>query len=254
MGGIVNLVETYWLYLVPISIGLTLVWTLVWFLRERRVSDQLVRWKMMIDREEMLRENEHWGQGNDDETPSPLKTPSPITQLLQRDDVSLRVLEEVHELPRNTRRRDYWGSPDSPRLRLLVSIRNELRGHLRSSVQESDFPKIRDRVLGLLDQIKKELDQIKKEKDDLRHKEPFNDIRDPEKSLLIDIFEEIDPSHTIVKQKAFQLANIIKLKYQDVQNLQAENAKAAIWTKWGAAGTVVFGVLSLILSMLTIMT
>lgn len=114
-----------------------------------------------------------------------------------------------------------------------------------SSIQGETFPEIRDRILKLLD-------QIMKEKADLQHKEPFNDIHDPEKSLLIDIFEEIDPEKTLPRQKTFQLANIIKIKHQDILKLQAENAKAAIWTKWGTAGTVVFGILSLILSFLTI--
>ena len=234
MENIAKLAETYWVYLAPLSIGLLLLW----FLKKSSSSRQRLRW--MMEREELMRMHALRNKGKDDDTPSPVK------QLLQRDDVSLRVLEEVYELPRYLYRRD-WGSPDSLRLRSLESIQEELRDYLRSSVQGTDFPQIRDRVLGLLD-------QIKREKDDLQHKEPFNDIHDPEKSLLIDIFEEIDPGHTIVRQKAFQLANIIKIKHQDLLKLQAENAKAATWTKWGTAGTVVFGVLSLILSILTIKT
>ena len=49
-----------------------------------------------------------------------------------------------------------------------------------------------------------------------------------------------------------QLANIIKIKHQDMMKLQGENAKSAAWTKWGTAGTVFFGVLSIVLSIVTI--
>lgn len=229
MENIAKLAETYWVYLVPISIALLLFW----FLQKSRER------RMMIE-EEFIRMSMRRERSKDSEKPSPVK------QLLQRDDVSLRVLEEVYEEPRFSYRRD-WDSPDALRLRSLESIQDELREFLRASIQGTDFPQINDRVLSLLD-------QIKREKEELQHKEPFNEIHDPEKSLLIDIFEEIDSSHTIAQQKTFQLANIIKIKHQDLLKLQAENAKAAIWTKWGTAGTVVFGILSLVLSILTIKT
>jgi len=173
-----------------------------------------------------------------------VEKPSPIRLLLQRDDVTLRVLEEVYEHPRYGFYGD-WGSPGSQRLSAPDGIQRELRECLRSSVQAADFAPVCDRILGLLD-------QIKKEKEPLQQKEPFNDLRDPEKSLLIDIFQEIDPTHTIARQKALQFANIIKIKHQDLLRLQVENAKAATWTRWGTAGTIVFGILSLVLSILTI--
>lgn len=227
-----GLADKYWVYLVPVGITLALLW----FLLQSRASSRRLRW--MIERQEMLRINERsLAETKDDE-------PSPIQRLLQRDDVSLRVIEEVYPTPRRRYGRD-WGSPDSLRLHSLDAIQSELRDFLRSCIQATDFPQIRDRVLGLLD-------QIKVEKADLEHKEPFNDIHDPEKSLLIDIFEELDPSKTIVRQKVFQLGNIIKMKHQDLLKLQADNAKAAAWTRWGTAGTVVFGVLSLVLSLMAI--
>ncbi len=54
--------------------------------------------------------------------------------------------------------------------------------------------------------------------------------------------------------KAQQLADIIKLKHQDIKKLQLENSKAAGWTRWGTVGTVSFGLLSLALSIYTIST
>lgn len=75
-----------------------------------------------------------------------------------------------------------------------------------------------------------------------------------ERSLLIDLIEEIDPAKEIPRQKAQQLADILKLKHQDIKKLQLENAKSAGWTRWGTVGTVSFGLISLALSIYTIFT
>ena len=192
-----RLLLDYWPYLAPLSIAVALVL----FYQVRHSSSRRVR-EMLMEREEFLRMRMARDQGKESDATSPVR------QLLQREDVSLRVLEEVYELPRYATQR-HWGSPDSIRLRILESIQSELREFLRSAIQSAEFPQIRDRTLMLLD-------QITKEKESLQHKEPFNDIQDPEKSLLIDIFQEIEPGHTIARQKTHQLANIIKLKHQDI--------------------------------------
>lgn len=93
------------------------------------------------------------------------------------------------------------------------------------------------------------LDELRNERHRLAQKEPFNDIRDPEKSLLIDIFSELPPNDAIVRQKAVQLSNIMKIKHEDISKLQEQNARAANWTRWGTAGTVFLGLLSLALSL-----
>ncbi|HSD37190.1 MAG TPA: hypothetical protein VLC92_06755 [Rhodocyclaceae bacterium] len=164
-----------------------------------------------------------------------------ISTLISRDDVTLRILEEISDV----KARAQSGSADAVRLRKLARIRYSLRKILKESVREEVFPALRDRVVFLLDEITKEADR-------LQSKEPFTDIQDPERSLLIDLFAEIDEEKTVVRQKALQLANIIKIKHQDILKLQSDNAKSATWTKWGTAGTVVFGILSIVLSVLTL--
>ena len=79
-------------------------------------------------------------------------------------------------------------------------------------------------------------------------RQPFDGLGEPEKSLLIDLLEVMPDDKPIPRQKAIQLANIIKLKHQDMLQLQQDNAKSSAWTKWGTAGTVFFGILSIILS------
>jgi hypothetical protein len=156
--------------------------------------------------------------------------PSPFQLLLGREDVTLRLLEEIYEVRRNPWMSD-TNSPDARRLRSLDGIQSELRNYLRASVKSPEFAQTKERTLALLD-------KVAEEQRALQQKEPFNDISDPERSLLIDIMLEIDATRTIARQKALQLASIIKLKHQDLAKLQTENAKAAVWTKWGTAGTI----------------
>ncbi|WP_162457143.1 hypothetical protein [Pseudoxanthomonas kalamensis] len=169
--------------------------------------------------------------------------PKPIREVLKRDDVTLRLLEEVHEADgRRYFRRSWHESPDAVRLTHLEEIEAELKQFLRDSVTSDDFTSVRDRVLRLLDELRTERQR-------LAQKEPFNDIRDPEKSLLIDIFNELPAGDAIVRQKAVQLSNIMKIKHEDIAELQKQNARAASWTRWGTAGTIFFGLLSLALSL-----
>lgn len=235
MEQISNFFNSYWAYLVPLFIGIFLAI----FIKKTRIHSSDFR--MLVEKEHYLRMRQFELSEDKD-----IASPSVIRQLLLRDDVTLRILEEVHEQPRGYRRRSLSGS-DSFRLHILDSLELELKSFLRDSVESSEFPSIRDRTLKLLD-------EIRSEKNQLQQKEPFNDINDPEKSLLIDIFHQIDPSNNIVRQKTIQLSNIIKIKHQDLLKLQADNSKAGTWTRWGVAGTIIFGLISLVLSFISIST
>jgi hypothetical protein len=168
---------------------------------------------------------------------------APTITLLSRDDVTLRLLEEVYVAPDDYRNHFWERSPDALRANSLAGLESLIRDALRNSVGNDDFQSYKDRLLKLLD-------EIRCERAKMDQKEPFNDIRDPEKSLLIDIFNELPEANSVVRQKAVQLSNIVKIKHQDIAKLQEENARAASWTKWGTAGTIFFGLLSLILSLL----
>jgi hypothetical protein len=226
-----ELIQTPWAWALPFVIALVLLL----FLRsgKRLTLRELER----LSEQQALKSRMLRDLGSQDKPPA-------LTQVLQRPDATLRVLEEVYE-PRGYAIRREWNSPDAKRLHALDAIQSEIKKQLRESVQADGFPETRDRLIKLLDEISVEQGR-------LQNKEPFNEIQEPEKSLLIDVFAEIDPTHTVARQKAFQLANIIKLKHQDMLKLQAANAKAATWTKWGTAGTVLFGVLSIVLSVVTI--
>ncbi|MBZ0335306.1 hypothetical protein [Marinobacter sp. AL4B] len=167
-----------------------------------------------------------------------------IEKLVMRGDVELRVLEEITDA---SPRHYFFGRGKSTREIKLERVKNDLREILRDSIESENFTEIKERILKLLDEIADNLHEI-------RQRVPFDGLEDPERSLLIDLIEEIEPSKEIPRQKAQQLADIIKLKHQDIKKLQLENSKAAGWTRWGTVGTVSFGLLSLALSIYTIST
>ena len=171
--------------------------------------------------------------------------PNGIEKLILRGEVELRILEEITEINHN--RYVFIGRGKSEREMVLEKIQRELREVLKNSIDNENFNEIKERVINLLDEIGKELI-------DIRQKIPFEGLDDPERSLLIDLVEEIDSSKEIPRQKAQQLADILKLKHQDIKKLQLENSKSASWTRWGTVGTVSFGLLSLALSIYTIYT
>lgn len=163
--------------------------------------------------------------------------------LIGREDVTLRVLEEVFQTGRS---RFFFLSQngDSRRASSLRKIQDILRNVMSESVKSEDFPKIRDRVIKLIDEAQKEIELLQQRK-------PFDGLQEPEKSLLIDMLAEIPNEKPIPRQKALQLADIIKLKHQDMLKLQQDNAKSAAWTRWGTYGTIFFGILSIVLSVYT---
>lgn len=168
-----------------------------------------------------------------------------IEKLVVRGDIELRVLEEITETDSQP---FFYSGRGKPRRELILEkLQRALRKVLRGTVESENFTEIKVRVISLLDEISNELKEI-------RQKIPFDGLDDPERSLLIDLIEEIPTDKEIPQQKAQQLADIIKVKHQNIKKLQLENARSAGWTRWGTVGTVSFGLLSLALSIYTIYT
>lgn len=211
------------LYVLPAAIS----FVMLLFLYYRRQSQMELR---QISREVMFRDREEEKDSN-------------IEKLILRGDVELRVLEEITENEPSTY--FFLTRGKSRRELILDKIQRELRRALRNAIDSENFEEVKERIIVLLDQISKELKEI-------QQRIPFEGLEDPERSLLIDLIEEIDASKQIPRQKAEQLAEIIKVKHQDNKKLQLENAKSAVWTRWGTAGTISFGLLSLALSIYTI--
>lgn len=239
MGEILSFVGTYWLYTVPLIIGLILYRFIA---ASRRAFRPFYSIGSMqdLDRYERNELIYHGVSHSKDRS-------SPIADLFEKEDFDLRIVEEVYQSePSSPFYRRQWRTPETKRLHILEVIANDIRAHLRASVKSENFKAISGKALALLDQIRTEVEEIEA-------KEPFSEILDPEKSLIIDIFNGLDEGDVVIRQKTHQLANIIKIKHQDFLKLQADNVKAASWTKWGTSGTIFFGIISLVLSIITIL-
>ncbi|SMM97711.1 hypothetical protein SPONL_1170 [uncultured Candidatus Thioglobus sp.] len=168
-----------------------------------------------------------------------------IEKLVTTKDIELRVLEEV---TKEGSRQYFYESHRRPSREIkLEKIQKKLRKTLTNAISADNFDEIKERVIKLLDESVSELNAI-------QQKIPFEGLDDPERSLLIDILEEIDSTKEIPRQKTEQLAVIIKIKNRDIEKLQLQNSTSVSWTRWGTVGTVSFGILSLVLSIYTIYT
>lgn len=101
--------ETLTMYAVPTFIGFLLIVTFVLIKRSREM-------RMLIYREKYLRSRLRVEESKQD-------LPRPIRELLKREDVTLRLLEKVHESENYRYRHRLWhGSPDAMRLTHLEEI------------------------------------------------------------------------------------------------------------------------------------
>lgn len=160
---------------------------------------------------------------------------SKLELLLKDEDTTIELLEEIWEVKR------FWFFEGNIRVIKLHQIIEALQQILRKNIGKDDFPQIKAKSMSLI--------KIAKEKIDTANElQPFDGLGEPEKSLLIDLLEVIPDEKAIPRQKTIQLADIIKVKHQEMLKLQRDNAKSSAWTKWGTAGTVFFGILSIVLS------
>lgn len=163
-----------------------------------------------------------------------------ILELLRsHEDVDIRLLMELYE----SEGRSYYRFPKQPKkIYVLRELQADLRKILKEVIKSKEHYGLKDKILGFIDEAETKATA-------LLEKKPFDDLGDPEKSLLIDILEELPKDKAMPKQKLLQMAEIIKNKYQNIEKLQLENQKSAAWTRWGAFGTLIFGILSLVLSL-----
>ena len=161
-----------------------------------------------------------------------------LETLIQDEETNLELLEEIWVVKK------LWFfdlDRSGERVYKLSQIQDSLRNIIRSAIGSDSFSVVRSKSMKLIQEAQSEIDALQELK-------PFDGLGEPEKSLLVDLLEELPENKPIPKQKALQLADIIKIKHQETLKLQRENAKSSAWTKWGTAGTVFFGILSIVLS------
>jgi hypothetical protein len=185
---------------------------------------------------------EYRNRAHQDVSETPSLRDSILDLIKQNEDVDMKLLTELYE---GEERRPYGRMGESRAIYILRQVQSDLRGMLKDIVRSKEHYCLRVKIIPLIDEAEGKLKT-------LSEKKPFNDIGDPEKSLLIDILEELPKDKAMPKQKLIQVAEIIKNKYQNIEKLQEENQKSAAWTRWGAFGTIFFGILSLVLSIYSV--
>ncbi|MBA3016553.1 MAG: hypothetical protein KJ550_00795 [Proteobacteria bacterium] len=76
---------------------------------------------------------------------------------------------------------------------------------------------------------------------------PFYGTPEQERDLLEDILELTTADRDIVNSKLSRLAELIRVRQDTVNTLGEEKGKARKLAAWGLTGTIIFGVLSVIL-------
>lgn len=158
-----------------------------------------------------------------------------IEILIKDESTTIELLEEIWEAKRS------WFFDGNRRVLKLHQITESLRNVMRKNIGKDEFSAIKNKAMSLIQEAQEKIRAA-------NERQPFDGLGEPEKSLLVDLLEVIPDDRPIPRQKMIQLANIIKMKHQDMLQLQQDNAKSSAWTKWGTAGTVFFGILSIILS------
>ncbi|PIQ39528.1 MAG: hypothetical protein COW58_11210 [Thalassolituus sp. CG17_big_fil_post_rev_8_21_14_2_50_53_8] len=158
-----------------------------------------------------------------------------IELLIKDESTTIELLEEIWEAKRS------WFFDGNRRILKLHQITEALRSIMRKNIGKDEFSVIKGKAMSLIQDAQEKIRTA-------NERQPFDGLGEPEKSLLIDLLEVMPDDKPIPRQKTIQLANIIKLKHQDMLQLQQDNAKSSAWTKWGTAGTVFFGILSIVLS------
>lgn len=80
---------------------------------------------------------------------------------------------------------------------------------------------------------------------------PFYGAPEPERGVLEDVLELTSADRTIVAEKLMRLAELIQTRHETIRALGEEKGQARKLAWWGLAGTVLFGVVSVILTFWT---
>jgi len=78
---------------------------------------------------------------------------------------------------------------------------------------------------------------------------PFNGTSEPERGLLEDLLELTASDKAIVGAKLTRLAELIVARTETMKALSEDQGRAKRMTYWGVVGTVLFGVISIVLAL-----
>lgn len=158
-----------------------------------------------------------------------------IELLIKDENTTIELLEEIWEAKRS------WFFDGNRRTLKLHQITEALRSIMRKNIGNDEFSVIKIKAMSLIQEAQEKIRAA-------NERQPFDGLSEPEKSLLIDLLEVMPDDKPIPRQKTIQLANIIKLKHQDMLQLQQDNAKSSHGQNGEQQEQYFFGILSIVLS------
>jgi hypothetical protein len=101
------------------------------------------------------------------------------------------------------------------------------------------------------DELIKEWSQIISEYIGKFEKEsPYSDLTDAERSILIDMHNFAENNdHEAIKRKISEIARIIRVRTSDMNQMAESNKRANLYAKIGIVLTILFGIISLVLTL-----
>lgn len=154
------------------------------------------------------------------------------------EHVEFRLIQELYES-------EYFFNPSLPieskKIFILNEVIYDLKCMLKKLIKTKEDYSLKDKIFNLIDEAEKRYNS-------LMEKEPFEGLEDPERSLFIDVLEIIPAEENVYRQKLIQVADIVKLKHQDIKKLQVENNKSSDMSRFGFYSSIFFGIISIALS------
>ena len=83
--------------------------------------------------------------------------------------------------------------------------------------------------------------------EDVRKELPFSGTPSPERELLQDISALATGERSRLDSKLTELAKAVRIRQEMIERISDERGRSLRWAKWGAIGTVLFSLVSIIL-------
>ena len=133
--------------------------------------------------------------------------------------------------------------PKVRRYRDLYLFLEKMQFRISSSRPPDSAYKLKDKLVALREIIETLNESLSAEE----RRVPFYGTPEQERDLLEDILELTTADRDIVNSKLSRLAELIRVRQDTVNTLGEEKGKARKLAAWGLTGTIIFGVLSVIL-------
>jgi hypothetical protein len=138
------------------------------------------------------------------------------------------------------------GDPDVKVYSQIYSGLEEVQSSISTQISRSKFD---DDLLKRLDELRDLMEKVNAELKREQRRVPFYGTPEPERETLEDLLELTSADKEIVSGKLTKLAELISARENTIKSLGEEKGRARRLSIWGFAGTVLFGITSIALTL-----